>query len=293
VQIQKSMPVRKPWMKIHMAQKRFNISDGLVVIASLYIGFIVLCALIPQWIAPFPPSHMFADAVMQPPGPKHWLGTDYFGRDMFSMIVYGSRQSVIIGSVSVLFAGIAGGFIGAIAGYAGGVIDMIFMRIIDIIMTIPGILLALAIAAALGPNLANIIIAVGIALIPNFARVMRGQVISIRSRSFIEAARSIGTSHPEIFFRHVLPNSMSPLLVMATIGVGAAILIGSALSFLGLGTTTGEPDWGTILAQGRGYITVAWWIVTFPGLTITMLVLAVNMIGDVLRDALDPRHAKH
>jgi peptide/nickel transport system permease protein len=273
----------------NFARKKFTLSKLVLAAAGLYMAFVVLCVLFPQWIAPFHPTQMFTDRVLKAPSAQHWFGTDYFGRDMFSIVVYGSRNSVIIGSVSVLLAAAAGGIIGSLAGYLGGVIDQALMRFIDVLMTIPSILLALAIAAALGPSMFNMILAISIAIIPSFARVMRGQVLAIRGRPYIEASRAIGMSHAEIFFRHVLPNSLSPILVMGTVSVGVAILVGSALSFLGLGAETGNPDWGKILSQGRGYLSVAWWIVTFPGLAVTLLVLSVNIIGDELRDRFDPR----
>jgi len=203
--------------------------------------------------------------------------------------VYGARDSLLIGVASVLAGGLAGCIIGAAAGIAGGVIDLILMRFIEIVMTIPGILLALAIAAVLGPNLFNMIFAVAVSMVPGFARVFRSQIISVKGRAFITAARSIGMPAPRIFFRHVLPNAWSPVLVMATIGLGTSILTAAGLSFLGLGVVKEIPDWGTLLSQGRGYLTVAWWISTFPGIAITLLVLSGNILGDWLRDRLDPK----
>nr|WP_241242805.1 ABC transporter permease [Paenibacillus whitsoniae] len=254
--------------------------------------FMVGCALFPQWIAPYSPSTMLTDQILHAPSGSHWFGTDYFGRDIFSLVVYGSRDSLFIGFASVLAGGLIGGSIGAASGYIGGVIDTIFMRIIDVLMTIPGILLALAIAAALGPHLFNLIFAVAAASIPQYARVMRGQILSIKHRSFITASRSIGASSLRIFFRHVLMNAWSPMLIMATIGLGSSILVGAGLSFLGLGVIKEIPDWGTLLSQGRGYLTVAWWICTFPGLAITVFVLSVNLIGDKLRDSMDPKQRR-
>lgn len=269
--------------------RRVSIVNILVCLAFLTIGFIVLCAIAPQWVAPYEPTKMLTDQIMQAPSRTHLFGTDYFGRDVFSLVVYGSRDSLIIGFVSVLFGGIVGGTVGAISGYIGGVADTVLMRMIDVLMTIPSILLALAIAAALGPSLFNIIFAIAVASVPQYARVMRAQIMSVKNRPYIIAAQSIGTSKTRIFFSHVLPNSWSPLLVMATIGLGTSILVGSGLSFLGLGILKEIPDWGTLLSQGRGYLTVAWWICTFPGLFITLFVLSINLIGDRLRDVLDPK----
>jgi len=263
--------------------------DWLAAVSVVILAFAALCALFPGWIAPYSPTSMEADRVLLPPGAAHYFGTDYFGRDIFSVVVYGARDSLLIGVASVLAGGLAGCIIGAAAGIAGGVIDLILMRFIEIVMTIPGILLALAIAAVLGPNLFNMIFAVAVSMVPGFARVFRSQIISVKGRAFITAARSIGMPAPRIFFRHVLPNAWSPVLVMATIGLGTSILTAAGLSFLGLGVVKEIPDWGTLLSQGRGYLTVAWWISTFPGIAITLLVLSGNILGDWLRDRLDPK----
>ncbi|NEW05083.1 ABC transporter permease [Paenibacillus sp. SYP-B3998] len=269
--------------------RNINVTEIFVYAAAVVTLFIVGCAVVPQWIAPYSPTVMLTDSILSPPSLAHLFGTDYFGRDVFSVVVYGSRDSLYIGFASVLAGGLIGGAIGAVSGYVGGIVDTICMRFIDVWMTIPGILLALAIAASLGPHLYNIIFAVAAAAIPQYARVMRGQIISIKSRSFVTASRSIGASNIRIFFSHVLSNAWSPMLVMATIGLGSSILVGSGLSFLGLGVLKEIPDWGTLLSQGRGYLTVGWWICTFPGLAITLFVLSVNLIGDKLRDSLDPK----
>ncbi|MFD0670009.1 ABC transporter permease [Cohnella sp. GCM10027633] len=269
--------------------RRLSFAKLFVGLAALVIAFIALCAIAPQWVAPYSPTEMMADSLMQAPSAAHPFGTDYFGRDVYSVVVYGARDSLFIGLLSVLVGGLIGGTIGALSGYIGGWFDAAFMRVVDVLMTIPGILLALAIAAAMGPSMTNIVLAVAAASIPGYARVMRSQTMSINGRPFIAAARSIGVTNFGIFWRHVLPNSLSPMLVMSTIGIGTSILAGSGLSFLGLGLLREIPDWGTLLSQGRGYLTVAWWICTFPGLAITMLVLSVNIIGDRLRDELDPK----
>lgn len=232
---------------------------------------------------------MFTEEIMNSPSSKHLFGTDYFGRDIYSLIVYGSRSSLIISFLSVTVAALIGMMIGAISGYIGGTIDIVLMRGIDILMTIPGMLLALALAAALGPSLLNIILAISVSSLPGYARLMRGQVVSLKDRNYVIASKSIGVNRFVIFFRHILPNAYSPLLVMATNGLGSAILLGAGLSFLGLGVVKEIPDWGTLLSQGRGYLTAAWWIATFPGLAITAFVLSVNIMGDTLRDYLDPK----
>ncbi|BBI36644.1 ABC transporter permease [Cohnella abietis] len=276
-----------------LKRKRIAVSDLLVYTAAIIVLFFLGCAIFPSWIAPYSPTSMVPTDIMKSPSLHHLFGTDYFGRDVFSVVVYGSRDSLIIGVAAAVFGAFAGGLIGAIAGYIGGAIDVIFMRLIDVLMAIPGILLALAVAAALGPSLINIVLAVSISAIPGYARVIRGQIMSIKGRPYITAARSIGTRNVHIFLRHVLPNSLSPLLVMATIGLGTSILVGSGLSFLGLGVIKEVADWGTLLSQGRGYLTVAWWICTFPGLAITLFVLSINLMGDRFRDYIDPKQSRN
>ncbi|WP_416294208.1 ABC transporter permease [Paenibacillus illinoisensis] len=291
---------KKAWAgskgRVHLWNRRlgryrfsFAVSRLFFYAALLVVLFTVTCAIVPGWIAPYDPTQMMTDAILQAPSAAHWFGTDYFGRDVFSVVVHGSRDSLLIGFASVLVGGLVGSALGIISGYVGGMVDTAIMRTVDILMAVPGVLLALSVAAALGPGLLNIALAVAVASIPGYARVMRGQVMSVKSLPFITATRSLGGSNGRIFWRHVLPHSLSPLLVMATLGVGTSILTGSGLSFLGLGVLKEIPDWGALLSQGRGYLTVAWWICTFPGLAITMFVLAVNLIGDDIRDRLDPR----
>lgn len=284
--------VQVPKWKFTRIKMNISFANLFVYAAIVIVFFILFCAIFPKWIAPYSPTFMNSGSTLTPPSTKHWFGTDYFGRDVFSLVVYGSRDSLLIGFVSVLVGGLLGGVIGALAGYLGGIVDLVLMRIIEILMTIPGILLALAIAAALGPSLFNIVLAVAASSIPGYARVFRGQIIGIKKRQFVEASRSIGTPKWRIFLWHVMPNSWSPLLVMGTIGLGTAILLGSGLSFLGLGIIKAIPDWGALLSQGRSYLTVAWWICTFPGLAITLFVLSINILGDKLRDTLDPKTSR-
>lgn len=271
---------------------KLNMSNLLVYGAGLIVLFIVLSALFPAQIAPYSPTEMVMTDIMLPPSFTHLFGTDYYGRDVFSVVVYGSRDSLLIGLASVLVGGVLGAAIGALSGFLGGIFDTVIMGFIEVLMTIPGILFALAIAAAMGPSLFNVVLAVALSSVPGYARVFRGQIISVKGRPFITAARSVGAGSLRIFFRHVLPNAWSPLLVMATIGLGTSILVGSGLSFLGLGVIKEIPDWGTLLSQGRGYLTVAWWMSTFPGLAITLLVLSVNLMGDKLRDHIDPKKSR-
>jgi peptide/nickel transport system permease protein len=257
------------------------------LLPSAIMLVMLACGLFPEWIAPFDPTDM-TDAILAPPGREHWFGTDHFGRDVLSLVIHGARQSLLMGACAVFVGGLAGGLIGLVSGYAGRAVDLVLMRLLDIWMAVPDILLAIIIAAALGPSLTNTIIAVGLVTVPRYARVMRAQVLAIRSRPFIEASRSIGSSHALIVLRHILPHTVSQMLVMATLGIGSAILIGASLSFIGLGVIDDRPDWGFLLSQGRSYLTVAWWFATFPGLAITALVISANLLDDALRNRLDP-----
>ncbi|TBL73882.1 ABC transporter permease [Paenibacillus thalictri] len=269
--------------------RRLDATHILLYAAGAVVLFLIACAIVPQWVAPFSPTQMDPGRLLQPPGAAHLFGTDYFGRDVYSLVVYGSRDSLLIGLASVVVGGLAGAALGSLSGYVGGIVDLVIMRFIDVLMTIPGILLALAIAAAMGASTFNVVLAISASAIPRYARVMRSQILTVKNRSYVLASRSIGSSGLRIFWKHVLPNSLAPFLVMATIGIGTSILTGSSLSFLGLGVIKEIPDWGTVLSQGRGYLTVAWWVCTFPGLAIALFVLSINIIGDRIRDTLDPR----
>jgi peptide/nickel transport system permease protein len=261
----------------------------LVPLSGLVLLFVAACALLPGAIAPYLPTDMNPDHILSAPAHDHWFGTDQFGRDVLSLVVYGARQSLAIGIFSVLIGCGLGVSVGLLAGYAGGWIDVTLMRLIDVWMAVPNILLAIALSAVLGPGLFNTILAISLVVVPRYARVLRGQAMAVRTRAFIEAARAGGASHFAILRGHVLPHCVAPILVLATLGVGSSILIGAGLSFLGLGINDERPDWGYLLTQGRGYMTTAWWTVTCPGLAITLLVVSVNLLGDALRRRLDPR----
>jgi peptide/nickel transport system permease protein len=261
----------------------------VILLSVLVIATVLLSALVPGWVAPFDPTDMDGDAILSAPGAAHWLGTDNLGRDVLSLLVYGARDSLLMGFCAVGLGGVAGGLIGLAAGFGGRAPDMVLMRLLDIWMSVPDILLAIIIASSLGASLSNTILAVGLVTLPRYARVMRGQVIALRGRPFVEASRAIGTSPMTILVRHILPHTLSPMLVMVTLGVANAILIGASLSFIGLGVIDDRPAWGFLLSQGRSYLSVAWWIATFPGLAVTALVIAVNLLGDGLRDRYDPK----
>ena len=227
-----------------------------------------------------------------PPSWENLFGTDNFGRDIFSRIAHGARISLYIGFVVVSISMVVGVTMGAISGYYGGIIDNVIMRIIDILLAIPFLLLAVAIAAALGPSLINVMIAVAIAAIPGYARIVRASVLSIREQEFIEAARSVGANNFRIVTKHILPNCMAPIIVQATMGMASAILSAAALSFIGLGIQPPTPEWGAMLAESRRFIRDHWHMVMFPGVAIATVIFGLNMIGDGLRDAFDPRLKK-
>ena len=256
--------------------RHFPITRILLGVSVLLLAFVAACALVPAWIAPALPTDMDSNAILSAPGWAHLFGTDQFGRDVFSLIVYGARQSVLIGIFAVLISCTFGISIGLTAGYTGGWLDKALMRFIDVWMAIPSMLLALALSAALGPSLPNTILAVSVATTPRYARILRGQALSLRNRPFVEAARAAGASHWAVLRGHILPHCTSQILVLAT---------------LGLGVNDERPDWGYLLTQGRSYLTVAWWTVTYPGLAITALVVSVNLLGDALRRHLEPRSA--
>ncbi len=255
---------------------------------SVFVLIIAMAILAPV-LAPYNPVKLNPSDSLTPPGHQYWLGTDSFGRDQLSRIIYGARVSVQMGLVAVLIAVIGGSILGLVSGYYLGVVDMLIARLTDVMLAFPGILLALVIIAILGRNLRNAMIAVGISAMPAFIRVVRSSVLSVREREYVAAARVMGGHDTRILFRHIFPNVLAPIIVLATLGIPSAIIAGAALSFLGLGVVPPTPDWGGMLSDGRSYVTSAWWLSTFPGLAIVIMVLAINLFGDGLRDALDPR----
>lgn len=226
---------------------------------------------------------------LQGPSAKHILGTDEFGRDIFARLIHGARVSLRVGIIAVGIAIAIGGTLGAIAGYYGGVLDNVIMRIMDVFLAVPSILLSISIVSALGPDLINLMISIGISSVPSYARIVRASVLSIRDQEFVEAAKAIGANDTRIIMKHIIPNALAPVIVQATLGVAGAILSTAGLSFIGLGIQPPAPEWGAMLAGGRQYLRYAWHVTAFPGIAIMLTILSLNLLGDGLRDALDPR----
>ena len=263
---------------------------GLVVVVLL-----VLTAVFAPLIAPYDPTEQFRDALLVPP---FWeqggradflLGTDAVGRDMLSRLIYGAQYSLFIGIVVVAIALTGGIVIGLVAGFYGGWVDSVIMRVMDVVLAFPSLLLALVLVAILGPGLTNAMIAIAIVYQPHFARLTRAAVMSEKAREYVSAARVAGASNLRLMFRTILPNCLAPLIVQATLSFSSAVLDSAALGFLGMGAQPPASEWGTMLAEAREFILRAWWVVTFPGLAILISVLAINLMGDGLRDALDPK----
>ncbi|HWR45729.1 nickel transporter permease [Sporomusa sp.] len=261
----------------------------LAVAGLIIIVVLIFTAIFADIIAPYPYDKQNLQENFQSPSLQHLFGTDEFGRDIFSRVVYGSRISLQVGFIAVGISLVAGGLLGALAGYYGGKVDQVIMRAMDVLLSIPGILLAISIVAALGPGLVNLMIAVGISSIPQYARIVQASVLSIRGQEFVEAAKAVGSSDLRIIFKHIIPNVLAPLIVQSTLGIATAILTAAGLSFIGLGIQPPTPEWGAMLSGGRGYIRNYWFMTMFPGLAIMITIFGLNLLGDGLRDALDPR----
>ena len=257
---------------------------GLAVIV-LFLGISVFGPL----LAPHDPNKQHLDKTLTPPGTKYWLGTDHLGRDLLSRLLYATRVSLLIGASAVAFGLTSGTLLGLTVGFFGGWVDDLAMRLIDIMLSFPGILLALAISAAIGPGIGNVVLAIGIASAPIFTRMVRGAVLRIKSLEFVLAAKALGAGTMRIMFRHLLPNCVGSIVVQTTLRFADSIIVASGLSFLGLGVPPDVPEWGSMLADGRIYLRSASWIALFPGLSLMAVVLGFNLMGDGLRDALDPR----
>ncbi len=266
------------------------LKNRLAVIGLLLVVFMSICAVLAPYLAPFDPNWIDTRNRLAPPATTgHWLGTDEFGRDMLSRLLWGARVSLFVGISATLIALILGSGLGLVAGIVGGKIDMLIMRLIDILMAFPYFLLAIAIIAAFGPGLLNGMLAVAVVNIPVFARIVRGTVLSIREMEYVEAAKALGASSYRISYCHILRNALAPIIVTGTLTVGWMIAASAGLSFLGLGVQPPTSDWGTMLSNSRQYMNVAPHVAAFPGLAIFSTVLGFNLLGDGLRDALDPR----
>ena len=274
-------PCVETWRRLKMNRAAVC---GLAVIVVL-----VASAVAAPWIAPYDPAAIDVRARLQGPSFNHVLGTDNFGRDIFSRIVYAGRISLVIGFVAVGIGAVFGGMAGAVSGYYGRGLDSLVMRTMDVLLSVPQLILAIAIVGALGASLLNLMIAVGISVLPRYARLVRASAMSLRDLEFVEAARAAGASDLRIIVQNIIPNCMAPLIVLSTLGVAQAILSAATLSFLGLGIQPPTPEWGSMLSDGRQFMRNAPHLTIFPGLAIMIVVMALNLLGDGLRDALDPK----
>ncbi len=274
------------WRKLAFLAQRYMLGTiGLIIMVMF-----VMTAISADFISRFDPLTVDSARRLAAPDARHWLGTDSFGRDVWSRIIYGARISLAVGIGSTALGSSIGVIIGLASGYLSGWVDLVFQRIIDILQALPLLVLALVMTAALGPSLPNVIIAIAIPLIPTVARVIRANTLALRELPFVEAAKSIGMSEMRIALRHVLPNTLAPLIVLATAQLGATILTEASLSFLGLGIPEPYPSWGRMLSESAAeYVRVAPWLVIFPGVAISLAVFGTNLFGDALRDILDPR----
>ncbi|MBQ7785956.1 MAG: ABC transporter permease [Clostridia bacterium] len=265
--------------------------NKLAMVGLFMLSAIILLAVCADWIADYNKVVVGMNMLerLQPPSAKHWFGTDGYGRDVFARIIHGSRLSLSLGIVSMSIAVAVGSLIGAISGYYGGKIDDVLMRLMDMLLAIPPMLMSISIVAALGRSMVNLMLALALAYMPVFARVIRSSILSVKGQEFVEAAKACGTSDARIIMRHIVPNAVGPIIVQATLAMGSAILTISSLSFMGMGIQPPQPEWGTMLYEGRDLIRTSPYLVVFPGIAIAVSVLSLNLLGDGLRDALDPR----
>jgi len=259
------------------------------MVGAAVIGALLLCAVLAPYIARYDPNEPHFNASLRPPSAAFPLGTDSFGRDLLSRLVYGGRISLTVGTIAVILSFAAGVPLGVAAGYYGGRLDDVIMRVVDVWLAFPDLLLAIAIVAVLGPGLQNVMLAIGVSGIPGVCRLVRGSVLPVKEESYVEVARAVGGSEGRIIRTHILPNVLAPIVVLLTLRLGTAVLAGVGLSFLGLGVQPPTAEWGAMVSEGRSYLQQAWWVSTIPGIAIFLSVMAVNVLGDGLRDALDPR----
>jgi len=274
-----------PWK---LALMRFW-DNKLSVIGLAIVIIMIVIPISAPLLATHDPTYIDYKAVLEPPGNDHFFGTDDLGRDVFSRVVWGGRESLRVGFLGITIAMVGALILGVSTGYAGGLIDDITQRIVEVFMAFPTILLLLSIVAALGPSLTTILIALGISSIPRFSRLVRGSVLSVKNTEYVTAARVIGAKDVRIMTRYIMPNMLGPILVYTTLGLGGAIMMTAGLSYIGLGAQPPSPEWGAMLNYGRSYLRTAWWMSIYPGLAVFIIVLCINVFGDGLRDALDPK----
>jgi peptide/nickel transport system permease protein len=276
-------PARRAWRRL---LRRKGAMFGLALVAIF-----IIVAIFAPWISPYDPIATSWSAIRKAPTMQHWFGTDDIGRDVLSRVIWGARASLLAGVISVCIALTVGVPLGLTAGYVGGWVDMAISRLTDAMLACPFLILAIALAAFLGPNLTNAMIAIGIAATPGFIRITRAQVLAVKVEDYVEAARAVGNPHLRIALRHILPNVVPPIIVQATLAIAAAVIAEAALSFLGLGQQPPAPSWGSMLNVAKNFVEQAPWMAIWPGMSIFLLVLSFNLLGDGLRDALDPRHS--
>lgn len=278
-------PPDSPWRQAWGMLRRRPVA----LASALVLLVVVVAAVFAPWVAPYDPLATSWSLVRKAPSAAHWFGTDEVGRDVLSRVIWGARASLSAGLIAVAIAVLVGVPLGMLAGYVGGVLDSVIGRLTDAMLAIPFLILAIALAAFLGPSLSNAMIAIGVSATPIFVRLARGQVLSARAEDWVEAARAVGNPRARILMRHILPNILPPVLVQSTLAIATAIIAEASLSFLGLGQQPPAPSWGSMLNTAQRFLTQAPWLAVFPGLAIFVTVLAFNLLGDALRDALDPR----
>jgi peptide/nickel transport system permease protein len=273
--------------------RRFLVANRLNLTGLIIVALFLLLALFGEWLAPHDPFKQdITNAALLAPSWTHPMGTDELGRDVLSRVMTGTKYSLQVAVVVLGFSVAFGTIVGAVAGYFGGIVDEILMRLTDLFLAFPALVLAIAIASTLGKSLTNTMIALATVFWPWYARLVRGQVLAVRARDFVDAGRSIGASDLRLMFRHILPNCISVVIIQMTLDVGYAVLTTSSLSFIGLGAQPPDPEWGAMMATARNYFREAWWYITFPGIALTLTVFAFNVLGDGLQDALDPRSTR-
>jgi peptide/nickel transport system permease protein len=288
----KAAAMGKSWAATYAwpAIRRFIVTKPLGAAGGFIILVMVIAALFAEAIAPYDPFEINQRLQFNPPSVQHWFGTDEFGRDLFTRIVYGARVALLIGLTAAFVGATGGAILGVVSAYLGGKVDLFLQRLIDVMLAFPLLILALAIVAVLGRSIPNVVLAIAIPIIPRTARIVRSNALSIKENMYVEAARAVGSSHPRVMLRHIIPNVMAPYLIMLTAQFGNAILVEASLSFLGLGTAEPTPSWGLMLSgSALSYAERAAWVAVFPGIAISLAVFGFNLFGDSIRDALDPK----